>query len=70
MCSVISSVLVFPSCHVIYSKNDKKYSTPIWSQVGPFALARRYSSSELLGALRNSSLLETVTTDVKDRRIN
>ena len=27
-------------------------------------LVRRYSSSELLGALCNSSLLETVTTDV------
>ena len=27
-------------------------------------LDRRYSSSELLGALHNSSLLETVTTDV------
>ena len=27
-------------------------------------LVRRYSSSELLGALRNSSLLETLTTDV------
>ena len=27
-------------------------------------LVRHYSSSELLGALCNSSLLETVTTDV------
>jgi len=41
--------------------NKKKYSTPIWSRV--LVLARRYSSSELLGALCNSSLLETVTTD-------
>jgi len=44
---------------MLFIENDKKYSTPIWSRV--LALARRYSSSELLGALRNSSVLETVT---------
>ena len=50
---------------MLFIESDKKYSTPIWSRV--LALARRYSSSELLGALRNSSLLETVTTDVTDK---
>ena len=37
---------------MLFIENDKKYSTPIWSRV--LALARRFSSSELLGALRNS----------------
>ena len=49
------------SCYLL--KMTKKYSTPIWSRV--LALARRYSSSELLGALRNSSLLETVTVELE-----
>jgi len=44
---------------MLFIENDKKYSTPIWSRV--LALARRYSRSELLGALRNSSVLEMVT---------
>ena len=41
------------SCYLL--RMTKKYSTPIWSRV--LALARRYSSSEVLGALRNSSLV-------------
>jgi len=47
---------------MLFIENNKKYSTLILSRV--LVLDRRYSSSELLGALRNSSLLETVTTDV------
>jgi len=31
---------------MLFIENDKKYSTPVWIRV--FALARRYSSSELL----------------------
>jgi len=59
------SVISMFSHHVmLFIENDKEYSTPIWSRV--LALARRYSSSELLGALHNSSLRETVTTDVTD----
>jgi len=46
MCSVISSVFVFVFHHVVlFIENDK--NTPIWSRV--LALARCYSSSELLG---------------------
>ena len=48
---------------MLFTENHKKYSTPIWSRV--LALARRYSSSELLGTLRNSSLLETVTVELE-----
>jgi len=47
---------------MLFIENNQKYSTLILSRV--LVLDRRYSSSELLGALRNSSLLETVTTDV------
>jgi len=52
---------------MLFTEDNKKYSTPIWSRV--LALARHYSSSEVLGALRNSSLFDMVTTDVTDRRI-
>jgi len=47
---------------MLFIENNKKYPTLILSRV--LVLDRRYSSSELLGALHNSSLLETVTTDV------
>ena len=46
---------------MLFIENDKKYSTPIWSRI--LVLSRRYSSSAILGALRNSSLLETIATD-------
>jgi len=46
-------------------ENDKKIYSNLESST--CVIARRYSSSELLGALRNSSLLETVTTDVTDK---
>jgi len=47
---------------MLFIENNKNSLLQIWSRV--LVLVRRYSSSELLGALCNSSLLETVTTDV------
>jgi len=48
---------------MLFIENDKKklYSN-LESTGRVLALARRYSSSELLGALRNSRLRETVTS--------